>query len=349
MGMAGFAKSLLVGQVLKGAAITNAHIAITKRCNLGCPICYQKKKTDLLSLEDIHFLIDELKRLGAQRISLTGGEPLIRDDIGEILQHIKKAGMSSAMASNGLLAAKRAKELKDLDYISLSYKGTTCDLDEIKETFEVMRSIGIKYQICLVLVRDICVVEKIAKAIDYCQKRNILISIIPFYTSSWHIAPTRTTDASYENLPTDVLEHVPTTEAFEKVIRMIISRIDKGAPIAISKPSYQTCLNWPDLRKTALTKEEFAQTPVAAPSRCHAGRRFVMIDDDGTVLPCWTFRDMHGAAINYRTHGIREAIKRLDGHSCRVCLNLGFMELNYSFDLKPQTLWHYARISRRIS
>jgi MoaA/NifB/PqqE/SkfB family radical SAM enzyme len=76
-----------------------------------------------LSTEQIFSIIDELADNGTQRVSISGGEPLLREDIGEIISHIKKKGMGCGLNTNGLLVPDRIEEVRKVDSITISLDG----------------------------------------------------------------------------------------------------------------------------------------------------------------------------------------------------------------------------------
>ena len=77
---------------LKKRAITDLRISLTDRCNFRCTYCMPKKvfnssykflrPTDLLTFEEIHLIAKTLVKMGVKKIRLTGGEPLMRKNIG---------------------------------------------------------------------------------------------------------------------------------------------------------------------------------------------------------------------------------------------------------------------------
>lgn len=63
-------------------------IEVTHRCNAGCPMCYQNNKLgidDEMTLAEIKHVIDQMPAWGV--LSLTGGEPFVRDDFASILEY----------------------------------------------------------------------------------------------------------------------------------------------------------------------------------------------------------------------------------------------------------------------
>lgn len=94
---------------------------LTRRCNLACDHCYldavQRKSDagDELGLAEAARVIDEIAELapGAMLV-LTGGEPLLRRDLGDIVEHAAGMGLMPVVGSNGiLLDAAKARQLRE--------------------------------------------------------------------------------------------------------------------------------------------------------------------------------------------------------------------------------------------
>jgi len=90
----------------------------TKKCNLYCKHCYREsgpeKMDDELSTEEGKKLLDQIVKAGMKVIVLSGGEPMIRDDIFELINYAKSIGMTVLMGSNGTLIDKeKAEKLKN--------------------------------------------------------------------------------------------------------------------------------------------------------------------------------------------------------------------------------------------
>ena len=94
----------------------HVQIEITWKCNWRCVHCYQDDHSlQNLSLEDIIHLIDELYYCGTMHVIITGGEPLVRKDIFEILRYIRQKGIGITLYTNGhLVNDSMAEELSEL-------------------------------------------------------------------------------------------------------------------------------------------------------------------------------------------------------------------------------------------
>jgi len=98
-------------------------VKITYRCNCKCSICnlWKRKQLNELTLEEHKNLLDQAKELGVRIVSYEGGEPLLREDLPQILRYAKEIGMIVHMNSNGLLLEEKADAVTPyLDEISVS-------------------------------------------------------------------------------------------------------------------------------------------------------------------------------------------------------------------------------------
>jgi len=97
-----------------GRPVTNLRISLTSRCNLSCIYCHAEGEKDPdaeMSTEEILEIMNVAAKFGIRSIKFTGGEPLIRPDILEILRAVPP-GIESSITTNGILLAEMADELK---------------------------------------------------------------------------------------------------------------------------------------------------------------------------------------------------------------------------------------------
>ena len=64
-----------------------------------------------------------MAKLGTQIVSFTGGEPLLRKDIGKIIDYSKKKGLFTMLVTNGCLVSHKINDLKNLDILCVSLDG----------------------------------------------------------------------------------------------------------------------------------------------------------------------------------------------------------------------------------
>lgn len=107
------------------------HLEIVGICNLTCNHCFAgelPRNDDALALSEIDALFETFARIGSFRIGLTGGEPLLRKDLFEILDSAAAHGLHPCLTTNGLLIDERiAKELgrRDFAWLNVSLDGAT--------------------------------------------------------------------------------------------------------------------------------------------------------------------------------------------------------------------------------
>jgi len=115
---------------------------VTRRCNLRCAHCYSQSEDrnyrGELSFDEGKALIDDLAEFGSPVILFSGGEPLIRPDILDLIRYAAGKGLRAVVSTNGtLITAKLAAQLKE---IGLSYVGISLDgLEEVHDAFRGFR------------------------------------------------------------------------------------------------------------------------------------------------------------------------------------------------------------------
>lgn len=102
-----------------GRTINYARISLTSRCNLRCPYCCREETEpgpeDELRPDEIAEIVSVLAELGIQKLRLSGGEPLLRPDLEEIVSAVSKIrGIGeTVMTTNAQGLAGRLRALKD--------------------------------------------------------------------------------------------------------------------------------------------------------------------------------------------------------------------------------------------
>src|SRR6266536_4515271 len=103
-----------------GRPLRNLRLSVTDRCNLRCQYCMPEDdyvwlpREDVLHFEEISTLVDVFLSLGVDKMRLTGGEPLLRRDVPELVKMIAaKPGLKDlALTTNGILLANQIDALK---------------------------------------------------------------------------------------------------------------------------------------------------------------------------------------------------------------------------------------------
>ncbi len=126
--------------------LRDLRISVTDRCNLRCTYCMPREifdeshthleRTEILTFEEIERLARQFVRLGVKKIRLTGGEPLLRRGIEQLIEKLARLQtpqgepLEIALTTNAVLLARKAQALKDagLNRVTVSLDGLS---DEI--------------------------------------------------------------------------------------------------------------------------------------------------------------------------------------------------------------------------
>lgn len=116
-----------------GRVHTNLRISVTDRCNIRCFYCMPnenvrfKPRAEILTFEEITRFVRMMVRLGVNKLRLTGGEPLVRAELPDLVAQLATLpGITDlALTTNGMLLAEQAQALKaaGLQRLNISLDG----------------------------------------------------------------------------------------------------------------------------------------------------------------------------------------------------------------------------------
>lgn len=232
--------------------------AVTSRCNLCCTYCniWNEKTTELNTAEALR-MVNEMASAGTLRLSLTGGEPLLRRDIGTIISSAKRKGIKVSMNSNGLLVKDMLSDIEKLDMLSVSLDGPkrVHDLHRGKGSYEkVLNGIkaakryGLNVHVLAVVTRyNVNLLHEILAIADELDT-EVLFQPVESYTHS--------SDVEKLSPPQKELE-----SAFSQIIGQKRVLNSKSCLMHFIKPKINS-------------------------GNCGASRIFCRVDPDGSILPC---------------------------------------------------------------
>lgn len=164
---------------LEGFRMLNLYV--TNACNLWCPHCFmnagQAMKNELSTIE-IKNILDDFKAEGGECVTFTGGEPKMRPDFLEILQHSKSIGLSNTVLSNGLLwseddiqnASPQIEEIQiSIDGVDENTNSTIRGQDHFRKAVETAKAFS-RYG------------TKVAIATTFAQE-DLNLNLVPQYLS----------------------------------------------------------------------------------------------------------------------------------------------------------------------
>ena len=125
---------------------------LTYRCPLHCVFCYNpvqlKQASSELTTAEWVEVMRQARQLGAAQLGFSGGEPLVRDDLEELVQEAHRLGYYTNLITSGVgLTPARAQRLKDagLDHVQLSFQDSTRELNDFlshTKTFELKKKVA---------------------------------------------------------------------------------------------------------------------------------------------------------------------------------------------------------------
>lgn len=304
------------------------YIVLTNRCNNRCVYCrtHELPQDDVWDTESLKTVMLEMKTCGVRRIQFTGGEPLLRDDLGEIITYAKDLGFFVGVSTSGYQVAKRINELRGVDVVFLSYDGPDevhnrlrgrNSTDDVKSALSALKSEGIRVWTTTVLTR--WNVGFIKEIIDFSRQHNILanfnrLEFFPDYPCYLH--------PHINEVEELVLRGDERKRAFQELIQLKLS----GAPIGSSLAYLRCVAEWP-------YDDQITDSKPSKRYRCWAGRAYGHLSTDGRLYSCgWGDRRIPG--IDVLKEGFRSAWSKLVPLSnCRSCSHACGVENNLIFSL----------------
>jgi radical SAM protein with 4Fe4S-binding SPASM domain len=259
---------------------------MTSACNLNCVHCHTaggKPGNDELSTDEAKHLLDDLARVdGFRMMAFTGGEPLMRADLFELLAYSHALGFNNTVATNAtLIDNTMARRLHDNGVViaAVSLDGFTAEthdrirglpgsFEQAVQGMRALTSAGILLHINITAMEyNVGQLERLMTLVDELNTGILLI---------------------YQLVPVGrgrVIEHAALNKDANQWLIEFMARAQRGTNAImepVAGPQY-----WPFLLKRARISRGmqlwFAEKVFHG---CSAGRGFIYIKPDGTVWPC---------------------------------------------------------------
>jgi cyclic pyranopterin phosphate synthase len=181
-----------------GRPLLNLRISVTQRCNYHCTYCHREGEVEQANVSAEKMTLEEIVRIaktaveiGINRIKLTGGEPLMREDICQIVKGISTIpGLKDlSLTTNGLLLKDTAKTLREcgLNRINISLaslnpetynKLTGGTLENALEGVEAAVKAGFNpVKLNMVILKGVNV-HDVPEMIAYAEKMGVILQLI---------------------------------------------------------------------------------------------------------------------------------------------------------------------------
>jgi len=205
-----------VGPDRFGRSLRDVRISVTDRCNFRCPYCMPKARfgpgyrflprAEALHAGEIVRLAGIFASLGVTKIRLTGGEPLLRPDLAEIVAGIAGLGVPDiALTTNGALLRRWATRLRDagLHRVTVSLDSLDRDVftsmsDSKVELSEVLDGIDAAREAGIAPIKLNCVVQRgvneegLLDLVAFARREGFGLRCIEYMdvgaTNGWHMA-----------------------------------------------------------------------------------------------------------------------------------------------------------------
>jgi MoaA/NifB/PqqE/SkfB family radical SAM enzyme len=274
-----------------------------------------------MSTSQILRMLDEAQEFGIGVYNAWTAEPLLRADLPKILSHAKSLGLTTSLITNGSLLRKRAKELTDLDLLSVSVDGIKSykelrgiDLQDVLDGIRAAQQAGHEVLMnCVISGKNAGELEDL---VALAESLGCWISFEPMHESP---------GIDEKVWKTLRIESIP---AYEQAIDRLIELKKNGAPI-INSVTY--------LKMVRDLEPQF---------RCHASEIILHVAADGSIGCC----RVHPKPLGNVSQGLENAWqssqeeRRKIVAGCEGCLFFGYVENSLLFDFVPEVMAHYEWI-----
>ncbi len=299
---------------------------ITFKCNQRCVYCgiYKDNRSEMTT-EQICRMIDEFVGLGTSRLSITGGEPLLRKDLPAVIHYARKQGLFVSLATNGSLVAEQIDGLKDVNSMNLTLDGPELIHDQqrgkgnfkkVIHAIELIKQKGIPVYVVSVATKNNC--ARIPEVLELARALEIKALIQPVFFS----------EQSHANNIEGYADTRYDDKAMIETLDYLVKLKEEGDPsIMLSKRYYM------NVKKSIASGVKI---------RClNAGSLFCTVSPDGRVAPCnLLVRDLRW--LNGNEVGFRKAFMDIAEVNCGGCIS-SFLDIDDLYSLKPDIVWNYYK------
>jgi len=182
-----------------GRTVDYLRVSVTERCNFRCQYCMPEKpfswvpKENLLTFEELFLFMKVAIDEGVNKIRITGGEPLLREDLDTFIKmiHDYKPDIDLALTTNAYLLPQTAQRLKDagLKRLNISLDSLIPEaaqqiaqkdvLKQVLKGIDKALEVGLGVKINMVPLKGINDGE-ILDIMNYCKARNIKVRFIEY-------------------------------------------------------------------------------------------------------------------------------------------------------------------------
>ncbi len=307
----------------------------TYKCPWSCEYCHiQSTNGKELSPSQSLDLISQMADSGVVRLHFSGGEPMLRDDIAEMIGCAKKRGLYVGISSSGYLIPEKINELRDVDIVFLSLEGEEDIHDHARgkgsyrvcmDAMDSLKGKGIKCWTTTVINKNSY--KSIDYILDLAKEKGFMANFVMIHSlDAQH--------DSYFNSREDAEKYLMSPQEIKKTINKLIKFKKMGLSIGTSEEYLKYILRWGDYSK--MYKKENSEF------KCWAGKLYCWIDPEGNIYPCG---NVSGRILgqNGIELGFKNAFNRLVHQSCQGCLSGCQTEQNFIFSFNFRSILNWLK------
>lgn len=274
---------------------------VTMGCNMRCGHCGSscaEALPDELTTEEALKLCDEIADLGLRWITLSGGEPLTRRDIGKLIQRLSSKGVSVNIITNGwLLTQEKAEELKQsgITTVAISIDGTQQIHDMIRRpgafehaanAFRILKGLGIKTgAVTTITNQNIGILRELKE------------DLIRIGVDTWQVQI---------GLPMGNLKEKPDWLIAPEQVNDILDFCYETATEGRIRIYPADCIGYYTKKEMEIKRISYQTDMVSLWNGCNAGVRSFGILHDGKILGCTSIRSKEYIEGNIREKRLRD-------------------------------------------
>ena len=180
-------------------------VSLTERCNLSCSYCMPaegiqlRPRSEFMTAGEVVKMAKIFVSLGVKKIRLTGGEPLVRKDVGEIITGLSQLPIELAISTNGILVDKYLDTFKSCGLKSINVSLDSLkkekfnaitrrdDFDKVKSNINLLLENNFHVKINTVIIKGFNE-DEICDLVEWMRDKNIhvrFIEFMPFDGNKW--------------------------------------------------------------------------------------------------------------------------------------------------------------------
>ncbi|KKL24850.1 hypothetical protein LCGC14_2411190, partial [marine sediment metagenome] len=216
---------------------------VTFRCNCQCDYCATGTVPGgELGTDEALQLLDDLARLGTRWLTFSGGDPLVRADIGSLIRRALEKRVHVRISTNGILVPEKIDDLRGVDAVSLSLDGPEDVHDRVRGT-GTFRSVLAAIEACT--AAGIPMNLKCTLNGHNLAATDELLAM----AAGWGLGVMFQPATSWLNFGTEANPVAPDVEQYRRTIQRLIDGKHNGAPILNSLAGLRYLAHWPDPAK----------------------------------------------------------------------------------------------------